>query len=86
MKVIKRNGSLVDFDKNKIYEAIMKAMKYGSGIVKPLIAEKIANEIEEEFSDRDEIRIFEIETAVFDKLISKKQKITDKDYRKMKIK
>ena len=80
MKVIKRNGSLVDFDKNKIYEAIMKAMKYGSGIVKPLIAEKIANEIEEEFSDRDEIRIFEIETAVFDKLISKKQKITAKAY------
>lgn len=80
MKVIKRNGSLVDFDKNKIYNAIMKSMKYGSGIVKPLIAEKIADEIEEEFKDRDEIRIFEIETAVFDKLIAKKQKMTAKAY------
>ena len=27
MKVVKRNGNLVDFDKNKIYNAIMKAMK-----------------------------------------------------------
>ena len=80
MKVVKRNGSLVDFDKNKIYNAIMKAMKNGSGIVKPHIAEKIADEIEEEFADRDSVRIFEIETAVFDKLIAKKQKITAKAY------
>ena len=80
MKVVKRNGNLVDFDKNKIYNAIMKAMKNGSGIVKPNIAKKIADEIEEEFSDRDEIRISGIETAVFDKLITKKQKITAKAY------
>ena len=80
MKVVKRNGSLAGFDKNKIYNAIMKAMKNGSGIVKPNIAKKIADEIEEEFADRDEIRISEIETAVFNKLIAKKQKITAKAY------
>ena len=80
MKVVKRNGSLAGFDKNKIYNAIMKAMKNGSGIVKPNIAKKIADEIEEEFTDRDEIRISEIETAVFNKLIAKKQKITAKAY------
>ena len=80
MKVVKRNGSLAGFDKNKIYNAIMKAMKNGSGIVKPNIAKKIADEIEEEFTDRDKIRISEIETAVFDKLIAKKQKITAKAY------
>ena len=80
MKVVKRNGSLAGFDKNKIYNAIMKAMKNGSGIVKPNIAKKIADEIEEEFSDKYEIRISEIETAVFDKLIAKKQKITAKAY------
>ena len=45
MKVIKRNCTEVDFDKQKIYDAIMKAMKNGSGIVKPKIAENIANEI-----------------------------------------
>lgn len=80
MKVVKRNGSLVDFDKNKIEAAIMKAMKYGSGIVRPIIAQNIADEIEEYFKDRNEVRIFEIETEVFNRLISKKQKLTAKAY------
>lgn len=38
MKVIKRDGSKVPFDKNKIREAITKAMKNGSGIYLPDIA------------------------------------------------
>lgn len=80
MKVVKRNGSLVDFDKNKIETAIMKAMKYGSGIVRPIIAQNIADEIEEYFKDRNEVKIFEIETEVFNRLISKKQKLTAKAY------
>ena len=80
MKVVKRNGNLVDFDKNKIETAIMKAMKYGSGIVRPIIAQNIADEIEEYFKDRNEVKIFEIETEVFNRLISKKQKLTAKAY------
>ena len=39
MKVVKRDCSEVDFDKSKISTAILKAMKNGSGIVKPKIAE-----------------------------------------------
>lgn len=80
MKVVKRNGNLVDFDKNKIETAIMKAMKYGSGIVRPIITQNIADEIEEYFKDRNEVKIFEIETEVFNRLISKKQKLTAKAY------
>ena len=80
MKVVKRNGSLVDFNKNKIYNAIMKAMKNGSGIVRPIIAQNITDEIEEHFKNRNETRIFEIETEVFNRLISKKQKLTAKAY------
>ena len=33
MKVIKRNGSKVEFDPAKIELAILKAMRYGSGVV-----------------------------------------------------
>ena len=55
MKVIKRDCTEVDFDKSKISTAILKAMKNGSGIVKPKIAEDIANEIYEECKDKDEI-------------------------------
>lgn len=82
MKVVKRNGREVSFDPEKIYNAIMKAMKNGSGIIKPIIARNIANEIEKEFLEagRNKVQIFEIETAVFNKLIEKRQKITAKAY------
>lgn len=79
-KVIKRDCSLVEFDDNKIFKAIMKAMKNGSGIVKPKIAEDIAKEIYEECKNKDEVSISEIENLVFDKLITKKQRLTAKAY------
>lgn len=80
VKVIKRDCTEVDFDKMKISNAIMKAMKNGSGIIKPKIAERIAEEIYTENKDKDEISISEIEGLVYDKLIAKKQKLTAKAY------
>lgn len=79
-KVIKRDCESVDFDKLKIYKAIMKAMTNGSGIVKPKIAEEIAEEIYIECEDKDEIGISDIECMVYDKLITKKQRLTAKAY------
>ena len=79
-KVIKRDCSEVDFDKSKISTAILKAMKNGSGIVKPKIADDIANEIEEECKDKEEVSISDIESMVYDKLITKKQRLTAKAY------
>ena len=79
-KVTKRDCTEVDFQKEKISNAILKAMKNGSGIVKPKIAEDIANEIYEECKDKDEISISDIESMVYDKLISKKQRLTAKAY------
>jgi ribonucleoside-triphosphate reductase len=80
LKVIKRDCTEVDFDKTKISNAILKAMKNGSGIVKPKIAEDIANEIEEECKNKDEVSISDIESMVYDKLITKKQRLTAKAY------
>lgn len=80
MKVIKRNCDEADFDKTKIIEAILKAMKNGSGIVRPKIAEDIATEIEEKYKNKDEISISDIESMVYDKLITKKQRLTAKAY------
>ncbi len=74
------NCTEVDFDKSKIFNAILKAMKNGSGIVKPKIAEDIANEIEEECKNKDEVSISNIESMVYDKLITKKQRLTAKAY------
>ena len=80
VKVIKRDCTEVDFDKSKIENAILKAMKNGSGIVKPKTAAVIADEILEEVKDKEEISVSEIESMVFDKLITKKQRLTAKAY------
>ena len=80
MIVKKRTGDSVEFDKNKIVDAILKSMKQGSGVVKEKIAIDIADEIESEVAGTDEISISEIESMVYSKLISKKQKLTAKAY------
>lgn len=80
MNVKKRNGDIVPFNKEKISIAILKAMKYGSGIEKEKIANDIANEIEAELSAANETSISEIEALVYNKLISKKQRLTAKAY------
>ena len=79
-KVIKRDCTEVNFDESKISVAILKAMKNGSGIVKQKIAEDIADEIENECKDKDEVSISDIESMVYDKLITKKQRLTAKAY------
>ena len=80
MIVIKRDGREVEFDKNKIENAILKAMKHGSGIVKKEIAANIATEIENECKNLDRVRIDMIESLVFDKLINQRQILTAKAY------
>ena len=79
MKIIKRDCTEVDFDKSKICKAIIKAMPNGNG-VKPQIAEKISNEIEDELQLEDIVDIYTIESMVFDKLIQHKQKLTARAY------
>ena len=81
MYVTKRDGTLVVFDKSKISNAILKAMKNGSFIVKPKIANDIADEIEAEVAaSPDNFCVSDIESLVFNKLISKKQKLTARAY------
>ena len=81
IKVIKREGSIVEFDAKKIFDAIMKAMNYGSGIIDEDIAKSIADEIECECENRlDNITIREIENAVYSKLTQKGHMLTAKAY------
>ena len=81
MQVIKRDGNAVAFDEIKIFEAILKAMKYGSGIVDEAVAKKIAEEIHrivEKFPTSP--TIFQIETYVYLKLIENGHELTAKAY------
>ena len=56
VKVIKRDGSYVDFCSDKIYKAILKAMPSGSGVDKK-IALEVAEEIKTECCNEEEIDI-----------------------------
>ena len=80
MKIIKRDCTEVEFDKSKIYEAIMKAMQFGSGIVKPVVAKEIASEIETEARYIEDLDIHAVEAMVFEKLIGKGETLTAKAY------
>lgn len=80
VKVVKRDCTETEFDKLKISNAILKAMKNGSGIVKVDIANSIAEEIYDNCKDKEEVNISDIEAMVYDKLISKKQRLTAKAY------
>ena len=81
MVVVKRDATCDEFQKSKIVNAIEKAMKSGNGNgLKPKIAEDIADEIYEENKDKEELSIFDIEKMVYDKLITKKQRLTAAAY------
>lgn len=85
MKVIKRNGSKVDFDKEKIVVAIEKAMNSSSGIYTPGLADRIASEIEDfaRVLNRD-ITIYQIEDQVYYKLLEHKNPATARAYENYK--
>ncbi|HZJ99362.1 MAG TPA: adenosylcobalamin-dependent ribonucleoside-diphosphate reductase [Tissierellaceae bacterium] len=64
LKVEKRNGSVVEFENEKIAIAISKAMKETDKGLDDELANKIAAQIEEDFEDREQVHIEEIQDAV----------------------
>lgn len=80
LKVIKRNGDVVDFDKNKIKIAILKAMK-SVAINNEKVAEQISCDIEEIAKlKKDNLTIKQIEDYVFNELVQKGFKEVAKSY------
>lgn len=80
MGVIKRDGSIVPFCKDRVEQAILKAMKNGSGIYKPQIAKLISDEAECGFNNGFNTPINSIEHFVYSKLIEYGEEITAKSY------
>lgn len=82
MKVIKRNGTEVQFDRGKIVAAITKAFKEQYDILDSnmiVCAEKIANEIEGVSKIKD-LHVEEIQDMVENKLMSTKHKNVARAY------
>lgn len=79
--IIKRNKEIVPFDKNKIRNAILKSMKYGSGIIKKEIAEEIAEDAKIVFNLEAEMPTVEqIEDYVYFALLEVGEDLTAKSY------
>ncbi len=80
-KIVKRDGNRVKFNPAKIYDAIMKAMRLGSGLIEEQIARDISSEIEQEFkAEQKDFTIKDIENRVYEKLTAKGQWLTAKCY------
>lgn len=82
MKVIKRNGTEVQFDRKKIVSAIMKAFDEQYVVLEPdmiVCAEKIANEIEGISKNKD-LHVEEIQDMVENKLMATKHKNVARAY------
>lgn len=79
--IIKRDNSIEEFNKEKIVQAILKAMKYGSGIIDIKIAKEIASTIESTAKVLDRmLTVSEIEGLVFDLLVKKDHALTARCY------
>lgn len=78
--VIKRDGNLSPFDNTKIEQAIMKAMKYGSGIISEPTAKLIALEATNKFGNELTVSIKDIEEFVFERLVHHGHEMTARAY------
>lgn len=70
MLIIKRNGKTEEFKKEKITNAIVKAMKYGVGYIDKAIAIQISEDAESFFVDGLIPTVEKVEKFVYDELIS----------------
>lgn len=75
--VIKRDGRIVEFDKSKIADAVLKAMNDVNNINKDL-ANRIANDISK--LNTNEISVEELQDLVEEKLMSSKMKDVARSY------
>jgi len=81
LEIVKRDGSRVPFNASKISEAILKAMRYGSGIVDEDIAHEVANEIKAFFEKSGQTpTILRVEESVFWKLSDRGHEATARAY------
>ena len=73
---IKKDKKEEEFDAQKIYKSIINAMKSGSGLLRPKIANVIADEAEERFSKKENVSYREVDKFIISKLNEYGQALT----------
>lgn len=74
MKVIKRDGRLTEFDKQKIIDAISCAMSRTEKGIDIALASRIAEDIEKQAEGKNQLSVYEIQDMVEKKLMNSSRK------------
>lgn len=80
MQVTKRDGRVMEFCKERIVDAITKAMNQTAEGVDVDLANKIAQSIEKQLETRDEVTVYEIQDLVEKKLMASSRKEVATEY------
>ena len=83
-KYISSDGREGTFDSSKIRKSVSKAMKTGSGVYYPRIANIIAEEAEERFGKKDVVYSKDVDKFVLKKLFDYGQDLTANAYERYK--
>lgn len=83
-KIIKIDGSEQDFDAKKIHKGIVKAMKAGSGVYYPKIADIITEDADTKFSKKETVKASDVDKFVLHYLKEYGQELTAHAYERYK--
>ena len=80
MQVIKRDGRIMEFNKERIIDAITKAMAQTAGGIDIDLANKIAVSVEKQLEDKKQVSVYEIQDVVEKKLMGSSRKEVAQNY------
>ena len=80
MQVIKRDGRVMEFNKERIIDAVIKSMAQTVGGVDIDLANKIAGSVERQLESKNQVSVYEIQDAVEKKLMGSSRKEVAQSY------
>ena len=80
MQVIKRDGRLMQFNKERIIDAVTKAMGQTAGGIDIELAGKIADSVEKQIENKNQVSVYEIQDIVERKLMGSSRKEVAQSY------
>ena len=80
MQIVKRDGRLMEFNRERIVDAVSKAMSQTVGGIDIDLANKIAESVEKQFDDKNQVSVYEIQDAVEKKLMGSSRKEVAQSY------
>lgn len=82
--IVKNKGEQENFAPEKVLKSIIKAMKSGSGLVLPKIANVIVDDVVEKFGKKELIKSSDVDKFVLNKLVDYGQTLTAQAYERYK--